>query len=136
MCNGLICSNSYDVPPSVSWIVAANTLSMSEITDGMANTFAIGETIPAWTRWAWWFCNNAVVGTTAIPLNYRSRDESIADMQLNSGWQRSFGFFSLHPGGGMFTLCDGSTCFISDTIDLSLYRQLGTTSAGEVGQVP
>ena len=136
MCNGLICSNSFETPPSVDRIVTTNTLSIADISDGTTNTFAIGETVPAWTRWAWWFCNNAVVGTTAIPLNYWKRDAATLDMLSHDGWQRSFGFYSLHPSGGMFALCDGSTCFISDSIDLTIYRQLGTTSAGEIPQMP
>jgi len=34
-------------------------------------------------------------------------------------------FGSRHPGGAAFTMADGSTHFLSESIDLDLYRRLG-----------
>jgi hypothetical protein len=34
-------------------------------------------------------------------------------------------FGSQHPGGAGFAMADGSTCFLSESIDLALYRTLG-----------
>lgn len=39
---------------------------------------------------------------------------------------------SLHPGGVNASLADGSTRFISDTVNLTTYRALGTIQEGEV----
>jgi prepilin-type processing-associated H-X9-DG protein len=38
---------------------------------------------------------------------------------------------SLHPGGVNASLADGSTRFISSTINLTTYRALGTIQEGE-----
>ncbi|QDS93514.1 hypothetical protein FF011L_22840 [Roseimaritima multifibrata] len=43
---------------------------------------------------------------------------------------------SYHPSGAQFTLGDASTRFLSDTIDLVIYRGLGTRNGGEVVQLP
>jgi prepilin-type N-terminal cleavage/methylation domain-containing protein/prepilin-type processing-associated H-X9-DG protein len=42
-----------------------------------------------------------------------------------------FGFRSLHPGGGNFAMADGSVTFIKDSINLAVYRALGTRAGGE-----
>jgi hypothetical protein len=43
---------------------------------------------------------------------------------------------SRHPGGVQVTLCDASTRFISDSIDLNVWRALSTSEGGEPIQVP
>ena len=44
--------------------------------------------------------------------------------------EMSFG--SYHVGGAQYTLADGSVRFISENIDLGVYRALGTRAGGEV----
>jgi hypothetical protein len=39
---------------------------------------------------------------------------------------------SAHPAGVVSTLCDGSTRFVSDTIDLQTWRYMATPAGGEV----
>ncbi len=39
---------------------------------------------------------------------------------------------SFHDGGLMFMLCDGSVHFVSDTIELDVYRNMATIAGGEV----
>jgi len=41
-------------------------------------------------------------------------------------------FRSYHVGGGLFTLCDGSVQFLTDSIDMDLYRALSTMRGSEV----
>lgn len=54
---------------------------------------------------------SAVVGTGFVRMNY--------DGSYSSGEQirRKLGFSSMHPGGAMFTFCDGSVRYISETVD-------------------
>ena len=39
---------------------------------------------------------------------------------------------SYHPGGLLFTFCDGSVHFISETINFDVYRNMATVAGGEV----
>lgn len=41
-------------------------------------------------------------------------------------------FNSNHPGAALFSLCDGSTRSITNTIDPDVFRALGSTKGGEV----
>ena len=133
-CDGFICSNSHGAGPSVMADVMRNTLTMASITDGTSNTFAVGEAIPAWSEWSWWYCQNASVATCAIPINNR---RGIDQLQTFAGnWDRNFGFYSLHPGGAQFVMIDGSVRFIPDTINTVTYRALATTMGGEAVQNP
>lgn len=127
--NGIMCAHQWGmdgVDPTVTPI--------SAITDGTSNTFAIGEAIPAWCNWTWWFHNNMTTATCAIPLNFGRGIDNLEE--LSGHYERNYGFYSRHPGGANFGLCDGSVTFISDTIDLSAYRHLATISGGESASLP
>ena len=55
-------------------------------------------------------------------------------LDLHTVWDnfaRNYSFFSNHPGGGQFAMCDGSVTFVANEIDLNLYRALATISSGE-----
>jgi prepilin-type N-terminal cleavage/methylation domain-containing protein len=128
-CDGLLCSNSQGTPPSdMSW-VAKNMTRFPTVTDGTSNTFAIGEAIPAWSNWTWWYCQNAAVATCGIPLNYKRGLEKLELSAAN--WNRNYSFYSLHPSGANFGMTDASVRFVPDNIDLNLYRALATTEGGE-----
>jgi prepilin-type N-terminal cleavage/methylation domain-containing protein/prepilin-type processing-associated H-X9-DG protein len=43
---------------------------------------------------------------------------------------------SYHPGGVNVALCDGSTRFVSETIDADIWTGAGTMQGGEVGNLP
>jgi prepilin-type processing-associated H-X9-DG protein len=51
-------------------------------------------------------------------------------------WQNNESFRSRHPGGLQFAYADGSVHFISDYIELSVYRALATINGGEVLSTP
>lgn len=126
--NGLICRNADNQP--------RNFTRLETITDGTSNTFAIGEAVPAWCTHTWWWWFNGSTATCGVPLNYR-KNQGVGFLTSAAGdWTRNYSFFSNHPGGGQFTLCDASTRFVADTIDLTLYRQLATISGSEPVQVP
>ena len=116
--NGVICSNQTNVN---------GTTRMRDVTDGTSNTFIIGEAMPGWSQWNWWYNPNAVTATTAIPLNRVLRvAKNIGD------WPNNYAFASRHVGGGQFASADGSVRFVSDNIDTVTYRALATISSGEI----
>ena len=115
---------------------------MSQVTDGLSNTLAIGEALPELVSHTWWYGMNATEATSAIPLNYyvgvfrttNSRTNYFGSQTLFApfwDWNNNYSFASQHPGGGMFTYGDGSTRFISENINLQTYRALGTMNGGE-----
>lgn len=119
--NGVICSNQTDVNSKTR---------MGDITDGTSNTFIVGEAMPGWSQWNWWYNPNACTATTAIPLN------RVLKVAKNIGdWPNNYGFASRHTGGANFGLADGSVRFISDNINTATYRALATISSGEVVSV-
>jgi prepilin-type N-terminal cleavage/methylation domain-containing protein/prepilin-type processing-associated H-X9-DG protein len=129
-CDGLICSNSYGSTGStLTSDLMRNMTRFSTITDGTSNTFAIGEAVPAWSQWTWWYCQNATVATCAIPLNYRKGIDKLD--QYAGQWNRCFGFYSLHPAGANFAMCDASVRFVPDNIDTTSYRALATPEGSD-----
>jgi prepilin-type processing-associated H-X9-DG protein len=116
--NGVICSNQTNVNTPTR---------IRDITDGTTNTFIVGEAMPGWSQWNWWYNPNAVTATCAIPLNRVLRvPKNIGD------WPNNYGFASRHTGGGQFTMGDGSVRFVSDSIDTATYRAFATISSGEI----
>lgn len=113
-----------------------------DITDGSSNTLLVGEC--SWnsgiTRvWAtgslaWpgasllnghkWSCYGG--RNVAVPINTQSSRRG-AGGPVND---TSFG--SLHPGGAIFGLSDGSSRFISENIRLVVYKALASRNVGEV----
>ena len=55
-----------------------------------------------------------------MPLNYQ-----VGLLDLHTVWDdfsRNYSFFSNHPGGAQFAMCDGSVTWVANEIDLNLYR--------------
>lgn len=104
--------------------------SLSDITDGTTNTFAVGETIAEWTKWSWWYSNNATIGNCATPLNLLYDNGRNPRGNLND-WTYSCGFMSRHPQGANFAMCDGSVRFVRNEIDMPLYWAMATIQGGE-----
>jgi prepilin-type N-terminal cleavage/methylation domain-containing protein len=116
---------------------------MSSVTDGLANTFAIGEALPDLCSHTFWYGMNATEATTAVPLNsylrvYRNTNPrssyygNATTFAPFWDWNNNYSYASQHPGGGQFALGDGSVRFVSETVSLSVYRAMGTMNGGEI----
>ncbi len=115
------------------------TVRLASVTDGMSNTIAAGESLPAQRAdnnvWEW---NSGADGTT-VPINYYS-GQSCALTGNNWGttnWasrcaMTNTGFKSHHPGGCNFVFVDGSVHFLKQTINMFTYCALGSRNGGEI----
>ena len=114
ICVGMICRTRHGVE-------------LKQVTDGTSNTFLLGETLPAHSRYNCIFCENFNVGSTHVPLNYMD-DENATPA---AGYQSSGGFKSHHPGGVQFAYSDGSVHFIPEDADYFVVNALGTKAADD-----
>ncbi len=135
-------------PNAISGVFSAGgwAAKIAQITDGTANTIAMGEVRPNCTSWylAGWGSNGpGCTASTMAPVNYNSCSTTDGNAQGRDhngvltngcGWydnhQTSEGFKSKHTGGAHFLMCDGTVKFITDGIQYQLYQRLGDRSDG------
>lgn len=129
---------------------------ISEIEDGTTNTILIGENrlhylkgmhgIP--TRAAGWASPSIASDVHGCGINMSATANSINETvggcgallytgvtgcganEVTSYWDYDTTFSSHHPGGAHFAMADASGQFLSEDIDLELYRSLGRRSDG------
>jgi hypothetical protein len=119
-CTGAMCRTLIGVP-------------LKRMSDGVSNTFLLGETIPSHTQYNCVFCENFSVASTQVRMNnMESEFDESGSVIINSNHHRTAGFKSLHPGGAHFALVDGSGHFISETISEDVYAAYGSKAGGEV----
>ena len=109
----------------------------SDIRDGSTYTILLGEIIGNKDNLNW------LSGTRATLRNTGKTElgDEVFGIDSYGDWvKRQFqrqpqdvgGFGSPHPGGAIFCMADGATVFISQSIDLELYRRLGNRADGEM----
>jgi prepilin-type N-terminal cleavage/methylation domain-containing protein len=128
---------------------ACSKTTISDIIDGSSNTILIGEsqTDPDFSKDGqgmdhWYIgspqadpcaCNGGTggtefteaVGTTILGMNLRNVNPAA------NGSLMEITFGSWHEGGAFFTLGDGSVRFISENVDLTLYKAISTKQGSE-----
>jgi hypothetical protein len=105
-----------------------NTTGIRDITDGTSNTFAVGEAVAGRVTHTTWYWFNGSTATCGVPLNNYVRNQAITA----GDWGNNYSFGSLHVGGGQFLMADGAVRFVSENIDLQLYRNLAGIQDGQV----
>ncbi len=105
-------------------------LRYNEILDGSSNTILLGEKIALQNDLGWMSGTNATLRNTSaftMPVRAKSRFRMEEDTPnpLAAG-----GFGSYHTGGGNFAFADGSIRFISESINVKLYQNLGNRNDG------
>jgi prepilin-type processing-associated H-X9-DG protein len=108
-----------------------------QVTDGLSNTFLMGETLPQCQYHAAFGPNFSLAGT-GIPLN---TDQTCVANDLVSPpattcHHLGCGFKSMHPGGVHFAMADGSIHFLNEAIDYRVYNALGTRAGSESVTLP
>jgi prepilin-type N-terminal cleavage/methylation domain-containing protein len=113
-------------PFSGDGIFFANSgVKIRDIIDGTSNTMIIGERRNDLGSITW----SGVILTVPEPI---VRVVGTNDLQPNSQEDNLETFRSYHPGGINVTLGDGSTQFITDEIDINVYRGLATIAGEEI----
>lgn len=102
-----------------------------QVTDGLTNTFLIGETLPEECAYQSAFAPNFSLAGTTIPLN--TFEKCLAPPGCHN---RGCGFKSPHPGGCHFAMADGSVHFVDEAIGYQIYNQLGTRAGGDIAELP
>ena len=134
-----------------------SSVGIKDLTDGSSNTVMIGETKYIGTpesfapQNAWWPWSAAIrsddshqhvslfnISATCDPINFPQNGEyteedirqhrGVFEGAHHGGQQRVFG--SWHKGGAHFGLADGSVHYLSENMDLNVYRALGQRADG------
>jgi prepilin-type N-terminal cleavage/methylation domain-containing protein/prepilin-type processing-associated H-X9-DG protein len=127
----------------------------SSVTDGLSNTILLGEILPEFAEYqrygvsiGWAGYNTVSQGQTIQPINWTIEDVSTDVPYMKScsdcsdpehclwNWAVTWGFKSNHSGGANFAMADGSSHFISETIDHRLYQYLGCRDDDQPAMVP
>ncbi|MDR1384982.1 MAG: DUF1559 domain-containing protein [Planctomycetaceae bacterium] len=111
--------------------------SFGEISDGLSNTYLLGECIGTLSHWQNW--GSQCFAPTAHPINSRNKwlieklPNSAGSTTIDSllAWDWNLGFRSMHTGGANFVMCDGSVHFISETVDGMAYRAAASRMGNE-----
>jgi len=136
---------------------------IADIVDGTANCLAIGEgmggnrftTATQYGPWALQgthtCCHGRIVSDSSGPnivlnaaacrpanwgINASWAADTCTPIPANKGKSYAWGFQSQHPGGAQFTLCDGSTQFLAETMDYITLCRLAYIFDGQPVQVP
>jgi prepilin-type N-terminal cleavage/methylation domain-containing protein/prepilin-type processing-associated H-X9-DG protein len=116
---------------------------IADITDGLSNTFAVGERAStlAMAAWAGAVPNGIVVNQSGVPgsvpgeagvFTVGHTGTVIEGQTPNNGLGYVDDFSSLHTGGVNFLFADGSVHFIANTINPTTWVALGTRAGGDV----
>lgn len=115
------------------------------ISDGLSKTFLAGELDYGLSNYRRSMCQNNRTGmrwgTTAWGFGYAGF--SLASVfgvynadRLINGSDEYQTFRSDHPGGCVFTMVDGSTRFVDDSVDRTVLRAAASRSGGEAVALP
>jgi prepilin-type N-terminal cleavage/methylation domain-containing protein len=109
-------------------LYAGSKIKVKDITDGTSKTIMVGEskyTIIAWAGSAKSdsAAVSTVLGSTMEQVNLIEMSDSLIAGGVANYSMRIYG--SNHSGGCHFLMADASARFVSETIDLNVYRQLG-----------
>jgi len=109
-----------------------------DISDGLSKTLFLGEVVEADTEkgwpnlWVFALGGRSSLRCTANPLNTPpGANGGGGVLTAADGYRINGAFGSRHPGGANFAFGDGRVVFLSENINLRVYRYLSTREGGE-----
>jgi type II secretory pathway pseudopilin PulG len=124
-----------------TWVVT-----LAQLSDGTSNTIAAGEVSISqdvtvtnisqrwFPTWAGGNFDGGCNGTAGAGAHLRFVDTAY-NINRRTGTQSNSVFGSMHPGGAQFVMGDASVQFLTETINLNIYRALGGRSDGIVATI-
>lgn len=108
---------------------------LKHVKDGLSKTIMAGETLPGHSIFLGLYTlNTGSVASQTVPLNWQESDNGRPRF---AQWSRTGGFKSLHAGGGAhLAMGDGSTHFLTDSLEHVIFAALGSRAAGDQGTIP
>jgi len=140
-------------PFALDWVCHA----FADITDGLSNTLLLAEVlVPRGTAWEGYHGIPMYAGGAGFTAYYSPNSIGPDNMARRCYTDLGPGTHSCtlcgsnhsdvayqivvsrsrHPGGVQVALCDGSVRFVSETVDLALWRASSTAWGGEANQLP
>ena len=111
-------------------------LRLSKVLDGLSQTILLGEMRDNSDSLGWVSGTRSTLRNTGSLNDPRTFDQSLNGAPLEpvepAGSLRVGGFGSYHTGGAQFVFADGSSRFISSSIDKAMYQKLGNRADGEL----
>ncbi len=115
-----------DAPYNGNGVFYGNSrIKFADVTDGLSNTLMVGERGSRFGQSLW-------QGNIPEAAEPHARILGVADHGPNDPHAHFEDFGSYHSGGVNFMRADVSVSFISDNIDMAVYKAMATRSAGEV----
>ncbi|NUQ66624.1 MAG: DUF1559 domain-containing protein [Pirellulales bacterium] len=121
-----------------------SAVSSEEIPDGRTHTLFVGEKVVSQDDLGWMSGTRATLRNTGSLVNAtgpvlygqaaeeETRDEVGPDGKKTDPVLEVGGFSSWHPGGAQFLFGDGSMRFVSETISVEVFQQLGHRADGKL----
>jgi prepilin-type N-terminal cleavage/methylation domain-containing protein len=104
-------------------------MTFAGVTDGLSNTFMIGEDVPDLNTHNAWAYSNGAVGTCGIGPNGKQTN---GQWYTPGDWPNNYSFRSRHSQGLQFALGDGSVRFVKEAMPIATYRAYCSIQGGEV----
>jgi len=140
--NGLNCQSahlgSHD-HGSPGFFAAGNGIAyrFSDSEDGLSKTFLIGERLPKiYIHGMLWHSHLIVATANVPPNNYKTSGCPYEAINVVPCYQQSQGFNSLHRGGLLMAMGDGSVHFVADGIDYGTWVYLAARSDRQSARLP
>ena len=110
-----------------------SSVKIRDVIDGTSNTLLMGE-----ISWKGGYFGPWLAGlSNGLALSYASKNVTYPlnsfSIDFYDEWN-SLSFGSMHPGGAHFLFADGSVHFISENIDLAIYKGAASRDGGEVSE--